>query len=136
MIQYYTTKEQSKELLKLGLNPETADMCFEYQKAHWPDEPAYLDWPQCYKKHDEQDIPCWSVGALMDLIPKRIVKNNTEYSMCLQTLTHCYSLCHTDGRYLTTLGCQIIGKPLIDAVYQYVVWLIENGYINENEPNN
>ena len=136
MTKYYTTKEQSKELLKLGLNPETADMCFEYQKAHWPDEPAYLDWPQCFKKHDEQDIPCWSVGALMDLIPKRIIHNKTEYSMCLQTMTHCYSLCHTDGRYLTTLGCQIIGKSLIDAVYQYVVWLIENGYINGNEPNN
>lgn len=136
MTKYYTTKEQSKELLKLGLNPETADMCYEYQKAHWPDEPAYLDWPQCYKKHDEQDIPCWSVGALMDLIPKRIIHNKTEYFMCLQTSTYCYFLCHTDGRYLTPLGCQIICKPLIDAVYQYVVWLIENGYINGNEPNN
>ncbi len=129
MERYYTTIEQSMHLMDFKLNPQTADMCFEYQKAHWPDEPAYLDWPQCYKKHDEQDIPCWSVGALMDLIPKRIIHNKTEYSMCLQTMTHSYSLCHTDGRYLTTLGCQIIGKSLIDVIYQYMIWLLENKYI-------
>ena len=130
MIQYYTTIEQVKKLISLGLDPGTADM---YYIRNWGE---YYARTNNEKYIGDRLYPCWSVGALMDLIPKHIVKNNTEYSMCLQTMTHCYSLCHTDGRYLTTLGCQIICKSLMDAVYQYVVWLIENGYINGNEPNN
>lgn len=132
MTQYYTSIEQAKQLYDLGLKPGTADLSFN--KVIY--EPNKIQFVLGLNTPISGDIPCWSVGALMDLIPKRIVKNNTEYSMCLQTLTHCYSLCHTDGRYLTTLGCQIIGKSLIDAVCQYVVWLIENGYINGNKPNN
>lgn len=139
MERYYTTIEQSMHLLDLGLNPKTCN------KSYWLDEQKQ------WQLKDEQDVaithdlfsfrnhyvyPCWSVGALIDLIPKTIVLNKKEYSMCLQTLTHCYSLCHTDGRFLNTLGCQIISKNLIDVVYQYVIWLMESGYIHGNKPNN
>ena len=140
MERYYTTKEQSKELLKLGLNPETADMCFEYQKAHWPDEPAYLDWPQCYKKHDKQDIPCWSLVALLNLIPN------------FELIAHDIANGRFRNYYIDSGFHQTEFKTsLIDSAFDMVVYLLKcekqfgkdgtymktrNIVSNENEPNN
>lgn len=33
--QIATTREQSKQLLELGLKPETADMVYHYKKVVW-----------------------------------------------------------------------------------------------------
>ena len=40
----YTDIEQSKVLANI-LSPDTADMCWKYQKDRWVGEPDYLEWP-------------------------------------------------------------------------------------------
>ena len=127
MERYYTTIAQSMQLLDLGLNPKTCD------KSYWLNEQK--EW----ELKDEQDVaithdlfsfrnhyvyPCWSVGALLDLIPKQIIHNKKIYCICLQSIKYCYTIAHVDGEYTTTLGFQIVGKSLIDVIYQYMIRLL------------
>ena len=65
---YYTTVNQSKKLLELGLDPESADMYYpnridiKYQGAL----------PIEYKHGNpllSQEIPCWSLAALLSVLP-------------------------------------------------------------------
>ena len=104
----YTSIEQSKKLLKLGLNPESSDM--------------------------ECGIPCWSVGALFEILPDEIKAKNDigEYV---------YTFRMMDKRTIE-YGCYInkfddywkpmisyAGDDFLDVCYNMVVWLLENGYI-------
>jgi hypothetical protein len=63
MNQVATTIEQSKEILKLGVSADTADM-------YWwsTNDKDYLYTGKC---DDPNGIPAWSVYALMDLFPFR-----------------------------------------------------------------
>ena len=63
MERFYTSKEQSKRLVEMGINPETADLSFYYKD----DEPQIIE----YSKRNNKRfwIPCWSLVALLNLIP-------------------------------------------------------------------
>ena len=68
---YYTSIEQSKRLLELGLNPETADM--HHSKYTKIDNIDYVGIG--YSELDKEEygdifLPCWSLGALFDVMPK------------------------------------------------------------------
>ena len=83
----YTTIEQSKKLLSLGLDPSTADMYYKYvlpksdKLHHVPDvgEPTNaLSWyNKGYTLNGRKEplelkdfcIPCWSLTALLELMP-------------------------------------------------------------------
>ena len=61
----YTTIEQSKKLLELGLSPESADM-------FWFRDDTEV--PKIFPKdmmHNSASVtyPCWSVGALLEMLP-------------------------------------------------------------------
>ena len=61
----YTDLQQSKKLAKI-LPLESADMCYIANSGliniHIP----------FYKKMDKEDIPCWSLAALLDVLPDYI----------------------------------------------------------------
>lgn len=71
----YTTPEQSKRLLELGVPADSADCCF-YLNTNYSDKPHIL-----YKKLSETQAdydspfssikailyPCWSVGRLIEI---------------------------------------------------------------------
>lgn len=64
----YTTVEQSKKLIEMGMNPETADMKFRWDWNNncpevLPIVLEYTDWK------DPGDIPCWSLDALLHQVP-------------------------------------------------------------------
>ena len=112
-----TSREQSKKLLELGLNPETADMWWAGytvdEEEKWGDKPSF-------EKGMYQNIPCWTLGALLKLIPN-------------------YQLQTQDNHKIGILyGCKeelkiIEGVTPLDAVYCMVVWLLESKHIG-NEP--
>ena len=116
-MKHYTTIEQSKKLLELGLNPESADMYFSL----WEEDPNFKEVdmmesaPFEWKEITVYDraLPCWSLGALLELMPTgaHIEKRNNNYA--------CYI---------------VYNKPYeadtpIEAVYSMIVWLLENNYI-------
>lgn len=123
----YTSIEQSKKLLELGLNPESADMCYQsvtkydYSGGYW--EPTIKG--SALDINYEDDIPCWSVGALLKLISNySLRKMGSKYWITFYnapkispTPTHVIDDCNNE----------------IEAVYEMVVWLLENGYIKKVE---
>lgn len=129
-----TSIEQSKKLLELGLNPESADMWWsritiisdDGLKIGYSVEPCNLSEFNYTKK----DIPAWSLGVLLELIPKRIRRGDHIYGILLywQSSLH---------KWTTEYACNLEFKPLInndgdtplEAAYNMVKWLLENGYI-------
>lgn len=69
----YTTKEESEELLALGMDPETADMCYLSQTDGNDGKPSYFRRPAVKGDDTEQyyssSLPCWSFGALVKFLP-------------------------------------------------------------------
>lgn len=64
--QNFTTPEQSKRLLELGLPADSAD-CYHNRIA---EKPYILSMPYSYCNWDDKDnppLPCWSVGRLIEI---------------------------------------------------------------------
>ena len=137
---HYTSIEESKKLLELGLSAESADMCYIKNSIL-----VGIDVPFVKDKFSKQgDIPCWSLGALLEVMPKFIPFEDSESnpnhkhlgynwkltSKCLMYSTFIlgdYNLCHKD--YI-----QFYYKDSpIEAAYNMVVWLLENGYTKKGE---
>ena len=132
-IKHYTSIEQSKKLLELGLNPESADM-------HYPDYyfDGYANGP-CNTSYKEQIenllsvyinpdtrriLPCWSIGSLIDIIPSSI---NFGYENDFH-----FNLTKTPSGYITDFYEESFGgDTTIDTCYRMIVWLLENGYIKK-----
>ena len=72
----YTSYEQSKRLVELGLDKDTADMCYIMHATSDNDQWRYDDddMPPMVLLGNYSDVlaeahPCWSVGQLMGIIP-------------------------------------------------------------------
>jgi len=128
-MQHYTTIEQSKKLLELGLNTETADMCYPmlYNRAIDGGGKRISNHAELYKPIGE-DKPCWSLGALMELMPK--IDNQLP---SLRKYKNYYCVVYSDN--VTRLGDNQWqnGKTPTEAAYNMIVWLIENGYIKKEK---
>ena len=68
-IKSYTDLSQSRKLAAI-LPLESEDMCWQYQKDRWVGEPDYNEFPQFEHATDKRDIPCWSLTALLSVLPK------------------------------------------------------------------
>ena len=124
--QVCTNRSQSERLLELGLKKETADMFW------WDNGYGYcaiISRPA--EKGDGEYgkvIPAWSLHRLLILSPERI-KNEIPYF----TQDGNIELVNKDGVVTKAWG----GNNLYDAVLNFYIWLIKNGYFNneylENE---
>ena len=66
----FTTPEQSKRLLELGVPKNSADCRYENNWHHVESHTSSYTIPVFGhpRKEYNDDIPCWSVGRLMDII--------------------------------------------------------------------
>lgn len=120
-----TTPEQSKKLIELGLDIDTADMYWDFQETGYILISSELGYYQ-----NDSEIPAWSLSALLKLMPE--VK--TEHGIMQPYLVggagrRFRFLCF----YKITYNTQNYDEP-INAAYEMIVWLLENGHIkNEND---
>ena len=131
----YTSIEQSKKLLELGLNPETADMCWE---QHYNKEPIITVKPYTTKGKSIGAHCCdaWSLGALLEAIP-HIIKDD-DYTNEITPLLYpmqgewfcVYNELDTDGY---SPYAEEKGTTPIEAVFNMIVWLFKNEYIKIKE---
>ncbi len=120
----YTTIEQSKKLLELGLKPDTADMYW----MDWKRDTNSITIPNIKGVIDEKDLPCWSAGALMDLLPTTIWNEDTEDSFDL------FFTKDNDTEYSISYYNDYENPfaeygGLIDTLVKTIEWLLINKYI-------
>jgi len=124
-----TSYEQSKSLLELGLDPNTADMKYD---PRWDipviiseyDYDSHLNYNPEY---ENTDIPAWSLTALLALMPKiKFFKDEDAYEPCISRYGDKY-ICHYNCSGADE-HWYIEDNP-IDAAYNMVCWLKENNKI-------
>lgn len=116
-MKHYTNIEQSKKLKELGLPIKTADCSFRpYHYDPCKKEHFYFeDYPKWEPPVGIYDIPCWSLGALLNLMPDILFTK--EKNM--------YYFGHPDSNHIEQNTSSII------AAYSMIVWLLENNYIKK-----
>lgn len=129
----YTTIEQSRRLVELGLDPTTADMAYAKGFENLVICSPYIE----NGFTGEFKLPCWSFVALIEILPWDIVVDDIHYELKVDI----------QNRYLGYVKPftanysenELIGygrdyseeetRYLIHNLYKLVCWLLENGYI-------
>ena len=126
-----TTIKQSKKLLELGLSPESADMCYLSEESLVPkviyNGMAFFD---SKEERLTNTIPCWSLGALLELMPKKIKKDDVKLPFHLFQFKDTWGVQYGYPNE-TEYAVLIENKTPLEAAYNMVVWLLENNYIKK-----
>ena len=144
-----TSIEQSKKLLNLGLDPCTADMYYKYvlpksdKLHHVPDvgEPTNaLSWYNkgyTFKGIKEplelKDfcIPCWSLAALLELMPKTIEKQGVEFFLRILCYESNWYIDYASLEQSYLYSSQL--KSLVEASILIIEQLIQEKHIKVNK---
>ena len=141
-IRAYTTIEQSKKLAEI-LPVETADMT--YCAIHNIGQAIHHCNVPIFAHAMNEDIPCWSLAALMKLLPSKFTErgrySETTYKIDIRkyTLTDDVDLYqiaygsikfdvdgHDSFKDMINTGQK---EDLLDAAFQMICWLKENNKI-------
>ena len=111
-----TSIDQSNKLIKLGIDVNTADMYYAFLNRidKYATVPTVLDEE---KYVFINDIPAWSLSALMDLMPNI---NGHYPELCRGKLTGEYYM-WIEGIFDT----QTFNNP-IDSAFEMICWFLEN----------
>ena len=127
----FTTKEQSLNLVKLGLNRDTADMCYYYNFVTETNSeiPAVV----VGTLHDttSNNIPCWSVGALLELMPDIIDNRLVGYRLTIDREGKTFNVSY-DSIMTKEPVILYAESNFLDAVYQMMCYLLENNLLQNN----
>lgn len=119
--QIATTIEQSKKLLALGVSPESADMGYNGVVNRDIGRTRYDEYPTTMPNMDS--IPAWSFLALTNLMPEQIDNHILVITKCMDVLGFSYL---NELNHVLTIQD---GNSSIEAAFNMICWLIEQGYI-------
>ena len=122
-----TSIEQSKKLIELGIDVNTSDMMWEYN----PDKEIYWNKPTIIPIDDYifvNDIPAWSLSALLALMPFHIIENNRfgfyqVKSFNKQGETYRFGYKTNSDSFLFETSWY---NDVVDAAFEMICWLKEN----------
>jgi hypothetical protein len=115
MAKLCTTIEQSKKLTELGLSRETSDMYY------WCGES--IRFGGCKAQDKDCDIPCWSLAALLNVLPKKyypIKDHETVLILGKPKDKWCVLYWDTTGMQH---GEETLGDNPVDACYKMILRL-------------
>lgn len=118
----WTTYRDAKELVKLGLDPRSADMM--YLDINYEDDLINRVMPTpivAYTNEyvlDEDVIPCWSLGRLIELLP-------TQTGECSDVKLYKRSNDYVTS-FLTNVRYDFIDKKIIESVIASIIHLLFN----------
>ena len=134
-----TSIEQSKKLIELGIDVNTADMFFA-MNGTLPVVSKYID--DGFVTAVDGAIPCWSLSTLMNLLPSEFTTENKFGKYKYEIKIRKYKL--TDGVNIYQIAYgnykwyedgshswkDMINtgqkEELLDAVFDMVCWLLED----------
>lgn len=112
-IKSYTSQEQSKKLAEI-LPIESADMCFNTHNNMPPLMTPYSRFKEFFNMEPTPAflIPCWSLAALLDILPNGVVMNKDSQS----------GRYHFSFKYIETY---FTADNPVDACYELILMLHE-----------
>ena len=125
-IRSYTTIEQSKVLAEI-LPLESADMTYRpIMDIDSMSNSGFLNIPECYPFNEFKNctikpLPCWSLAALLDIIPLGIETHKQTDGDKIYYYVETYMKCMGKETYLSTER----HENLIDACYEMILKLHE-----------
>ena len=134
-----TTIDQCKKLLDLGIDINTADLTV----TNYPlQDGSRFDFICCKLPNDtfpsitdgkSEKIPAWSLSALLELIPPYLGKFNDGidfgFSKSMNGKWYSAHYIQLDNSGLATFTKTVTGNTSVDAAFEMVCWLKENGKI-------
>lgn len=116
--QIATTREQSEQLLALGLKPETADCHIEMA----PSGKDYTYITQNYHGLVSNTIPAWSLSRLLEMMPLFFRK-----VIHIQIMPPVVSYWDAGLREFARV---YNSSDIYENIISMIAWLISNGYFN------
>lgn len=134
-----TTKEQSKILMELGLDVNTADMYYPYLGSE-----EYGDTPRVGEGmvySGKEDIPSWSLSALLGLLPSEFTEvgefTTTKYELQIRKYKFAdgvdmHQIAYGDYKYEDGVMSwrDMVNtseeEDLFDAAFKMVCWILKN----------
>lgn len=132
-MKHYTSIEQSKKLVDLGLTPEIAEMEYLEDESL---SPVYFG---THYEHKDERLPAWSIMSLIKIMPLRMRGKYThthggywyDSDLKLRMKGEFQFGYYCDNIYKTPIVYETkICNNIIDAAFEMICWLIRNGYIN------
>lgn len=139
-----TSPEQSRRLIELGIDVNTADMWWterykgrttmDFQYIVDEEPYYYLSFIKPsndnYSQDTIKDIPAWSLSALLELIPPYLgeFKDGIDFGFSKAINGKWYSAYYIklNDNGLASFNMTVTGDTAIDAVFEMIVWLKEN----------
>ena len=116
----YTDLNQSKRLAEI-LSLESADMYYDIDSYGIQTTPEVLITSVVRKK----DIPCWSLVALLNVIPYTIYKSDNEfYRLGIDKGYNDYAVWYNNNGFTIT-DLDVASDNFVDACYEMIVKLHE-----------
>ena len=120
-----TDLEQSKKLIELGIDVNTADMFWDTAEPNERRKPLVGPISD-YCDMDDWAVPCWSLSALLDLMPKIHGERPRLDTGRIQTEKYYVEYPYhesTKNDWYSTKLCD----SAVDAAFEMVCWVINNG---------
>lgn len=115
-----TSVEQSQRLIGLGLDVDTADLYYILRRNS---EPRLALFASNIPEGMLNNLPAWSLSALINQLPQFITAENTDYCLMMTSDRIVYWNPNKDNLFETTQD------NLLEAVVETLAWLIEKGEI-------
>ena len=137
-----TSIEQSKKLIDLGIDVNTADMYYPHLGGgQYGETPRVGDAIEMYSS--KPDIPAWSLSALMNMLPSEFTEVGKYSTTIYEIKIRKYNLIEDVNLYQIAYGNYKFHEEdghsywkdmintgekedLLDAVFQMICWLKEN----------
>lgn len=127
-----TNLEQSKKLCELGFGIDSADMYYLIKRSDcripWEeaakDDANVILFPKEMMSGNLSDyrLPCWSLGALLSLVPKNHRFKTVFREFEKDKIVWCF-WCHAISEDVFE------GNTDIECMYKAIVWMVENDFI-------
>lgn len=129
---------QSKKLIELGIDVNTADMyySFDYNIEEYEEDAQIIPKSELGEHFSlfPEDIPAWSLSAMFSVLPKEIEIDGQHYAPCLFPVKSKWLLkLWYNSNYTITSPKSIFSDNPVDAAFEMVVWLLENNKITNKK---
>lgn len=139
MKHHFTTLEQSKKLLELGLPLTSADMFYRPTRDEYGNVDGYFDQPEIMTDnammffHQCNYVPCWSLSTLIDLLPSNFIHEGIGYYIYLNKETNKDNKPQYFVQYFTaedsSFDIIVIRDNFVDACYEMISELKERNML-------